>query len=191
MQRRRFLVKASGALAAVGAAAVVDAPNVSAQPKVQWRMSTAFAPSLDMRLRAAQGFAKAVDEISGGRFRIEVRSGGEIMPPLDCFDATSKGTIEAFFARLARISGVPAPRLKIPRSITLARLGAGLMERAAKRFTLDLPVDRISAEMSQCFWYVDATKARDELGWVPRDPSDTLADTIRDLEQRGVVWPRS
>jgi dihydroflavonol-4-reductase len=100
-------------------------------------------------------------------------------------------TIEAFFARLARISGVPAPRLKVPRSVTLARLGAGLMERAAKRFTLDLPVDRISAEMSQCFWYVDAAKARDELGWVPRDPSDTLADTVRDLEQRGVVWPRS
>lgn len=99
-------------------------------------------------------------------------------------------TIEAFFARLARISGVPAPRLKVPRSVTLARLGAGLMERAAKRFTFEAPVDRISAEMSQYFWYVDATKAREELGWVPRDPSDTLADTVRDLEQRGVVWPR-
>ena len=99
-------------------------------------------------------------------------------------------TIEAFFARLSRISGVPAPRLKVPRSVTLARLGADLLERAAKRFTLDLQVDRISAEMSQCFWYVDAAKARDELGWVPRDPSDTLADTVRDLEQRGVVWPR-
>ena len=100
-------------------------------------------------------------------------------------------TIEAFFARLTRISGVPAPRLKVPRSVTLARLGADLMERAAKRFTLDLPIDRISAEMSQCFWYVDAAKAREELGWIPRDPSDTLADTVRDLEQRGVVWPRS
>jgi dihydroflavonol-4-reductase len=99
-------------------------------------------------------------------------------------------TIEAFFARLARISGVPAPRLKVPRSVTLARLGAGLMERAAKRFTFDVPVDRISAEMSQYFWYVDASKAREELGWVARDPSETLADTVRDLEERGVVWPR-
>ena len=100
-------------------------------------------------------------------------------------------TIEAFFARLARISGVPAPRLKVPRSVTLARIGADLMERAAKRFALDLPIDRLSAEMAQCFWYVDASKAREELGWIPRDPSDTLADTVRDLEQRGVVWPRS
>ena len=43
MQRRRFIVKAGGALAAAGAAAVVDAPNVIAQPKVQWRMPTALA----------------------------------------------------------------------------------------------------------------------------------------------------
>ncbi len=98
MERRRFIVKAGGVLAAAGAAAVVDAPNVIAQPKVQWRMSTAFAPSLDMHLRATQWFAKAVDEMSGGRFHIEVFPGGQIMPPLDCFDATSKGAIEAFFA---------------------------------------------------------------------------------------------
>lgn len=99
-------------------------------------------------------------------------------------------TIEAFFARLARISGVPAPRLKVPRSLTLARLGAELMERASKHVPLDAPVDRISAEMAQCFWYVDAAKARTELGWTPRDPGETLADTIIDLEQRGIVWPR-
>ena len=99
-------------------------------------------------------------------------------------------TIEAFFSRLARISGVPAPRLKVPRSMTLARLGAGLMERAARHLPQVEIVDRVSAEMSQCFWYVNAAKARSELGWAPRDPGDTLADTVRDLEMRGVVWPR-
>ncbi len=36
--------------------------------------------------------------MSGGRFRIEVFPGGQIMPPLECFDAASKGTIEAFMA---------------------------------------------------------------------------------------------
>jgi TRAP-type mannitol/chloroaromatic compound transport system substrate-binding protein len=98
MQRRRFIVKAGGTLVAAGAAAVVDSPNVIAQAKVQWRMSTAFAPSLDQHLAVAQWFAKVVDEMSGGRFRIEVSPGGQIMPPFECFDATSKGTIEAFFA---------------------------------------------------------------------------------------------
>jgi TRAP-type mannitol/chloroaromatic compound transport system substrate-binding protein len=95
--RRRFIVKASGAIAAA-AAAIVDAPNVIAQPKVQWRMSTAFPPALDMQQRASERLAKVVEETSGGRFRIEVFPGGQIMPPFACFDATSQGTIEAFYA---------------------------------------------------------------------------------------------
>ena len=95
MERRRFIVRAGGALAA---AAAVNAPNVIAQPKVQWRMSTAWTPALDHLQGAAQRLAKVVDEMSGGRFRIEVFPGGQIMPPLDCFAAASQGTIEAFMA---------------------------------------------------------------------------------------------
>jgi hypothetical protein len=95
-ERRRCIAKASGMMAAVAAAAIVDAPNVIAQPKVQWRMSTAWTPALDMLEGAAQRLAKVVEEMSGGRFRIEVFPGGQIMLPLDCFDATSRGAIEAF-----------------------------------------------------------------------------------------------
>ena len=95
--RRRFLTKASGA-AAVAAATIIDAPNVIAQPKVQWRMSTAWPPLLDHLQGAAERLAKVVEETSGGRFRIEVFPSGQIVQPLDCFDATSKGTIEAFMA---------------------------------------------------------------------------------------------
>src|SRR5499433_1442061 len=96
--RRRFLAKASGAMAAAATAIIADAPNVIAQPKVQWRMSTTWTPALDVLQGAAQRLAKDVEETSGGRFRIEVFPGGQIMRPFDCFDATSKGTIEAFMA---------------------------------------------------------------------------------------------
>src|SRR5713101_1382974 len=95
--RRRFLVKAGGAIAGVGLA-VVDTPNVIAQPKVQWRMSTMWPTRLDVLLGGAQRFAKVVEETSGGRFRIEVFPDGQIMPALDCFDAASRGTIETFHA---------------------------------------------------------------------------------------------
>jgi len=37
--------------------------------------------------------------------------------------------------------------------------------------------------------HLDASRAESELGWVPRDPVETLADTVKDLEERGVVWP--
>jgi TRAP-type mannitol/chloroaromatic compound transport system substrate-binding protein len=77
---------------------MMTAPSVIAQPKVQWRMSTAWTPALDHLQGAAQRLAKIVDEISGGRFRIEVFPGGQIMQPFDCFEATSRGTIEAFMA---------------------------------------------------------------------------------------------
>jgi len=97
-ERRRFIVNACGAMVAAAAAVIVDAPNVIAQPKVQWRMSTAWTPALDHLQGAAQRLAKVVEETSGGRFRIEVYPGGQIMPPFDCFAAASKGTIEAFMA---------------------------------------------------------------------------------------------
>ncbi len=97
-ERRRFLLKASSIVAAVATAAVVDAPYVIAQPKVQWRMSTGWTAALDVLQGAAQRLAMVLEEMSGGRFRIEVFPGGQIMQPFECFDAVSQGKIEAFMA---------------------------------------------------------------------------------------------
>jgi TRAP-type mannitol/chloroaromatic compound transport system substrate-binding protein len=94
-ERRRFIATAGGVMAAA-AGAIVDAPNVIAQEKVQWRMSTAFTNVFDIHQGAALRLAKVVEEISGGRFRIEVFPGGQIMQPFECFDAASQGKIEAF-----------------------------------------------------------------------------------------------
>jgi dihydroflavonol-4-reductase len=99
-------------------------------------------------------------------------------------------SLEVFFKRLERVSGVAAPALRLPRSVTLAKAGAHLLERAKKHIALDVPVDPVSAEMGQHFWYLDATRAQRELGWAARDPVETLSDTVRDLRERGVVWPR-
>src|SRR5262245_38088189 len=96
--RRRFIVKAGGALVAAAATAVVDAPNVIPQPKVKWRMPTTYTPALDVLQGAALRLAKVVEETTGGRFQIEVSSAGQIVPTLETFDAASKGTIEAFMA---------------------------------------------------------------------------------------------
>jgi dihydroflavonol-4-reductase len=99
-------------------------------------------------------------------------------------------TMRDFFGRLARVSGVPAPRLPMPRSREVARIGARLMERLAARVGVPARVDAVSVEMAQCFWYLDAGKAERELGWSARDPGETLHDTVEDLRARGVVWPR-
>jgi TRAP-type mannitol/chloroaromatic compound transport system substrate-binding protein len=95
-ERRRFLAKAGGVMAAAATAAIVDVPHVIAQPKVQWRMSTSYGAALDMLQGAANKLAKVVDETSGGRFKIEVFPAGQIMGPFENFDAASQGKIEAF-----------------------------------------------------------------------------------------------
>jgi TRAP-type mannitol/chloroaromatic compound transport system substrate-binding protein len=95
LERRRFLATTGGA-AALAATVIGAAPTVIAQPRVQWRMSTAWPPQLDNLQGSAQRLARLVDEMSGNRFRIEVFPGGQIMAPFECFDATSKGTIQAF-----------------------------------------------------------------------------------------------
>src|SRR5215510_7980409 len=97
--RRRFIAKAGGVMAAAAATAITDAPHVIAQPKVQWRMSTAFPPALDIQKTASERLAQIVDETTGGRFRIEVFPGGQIMPPFDCFEAAGQGKIEAYYGQ--------------------------------------------------------------------------------------------
>lgn len=94
MQRRRFMVR--GALTTAGATAALHAPHVIAQPKIKWRMVTTWTPALNVMQGAAQQLAKHVEEMSSGRFTIEVFPAGQIMQPLACFEETGKGTVEAF-----------------------------------------------------------------------------------------------
>jgi dihydroflavonol-4-reductase len=99
-------------------------------------------------------------------------------------------TVRDLFERLARVSGSSAPWLPMPRSREVARFAASWIERAATRIGVAAPIDAQTAEMAQCFWYVDSGKAEADLGFCPRDPNTTLFDTVEDLRLRGVVWPR-
>ncbi|MET0488531.1 MAG: TRAP transporter substrate-binding protein [Candidatus Rokuibacteriota bacterium] len=93
--RRDFITKTGHTLVGATAVAILDVPSVIAQPKVQWRMTTAWPTTLDMLHGAAQKLAKVVDEMSGGRFKIEIFPGGQLMSIFECFDGASRGTVEA------------------------------------------------------------------------------------------------
>lgn len=89
-------------------------------------------------------------------------------------------TVRDFFARLERISGVSAPIVALPKSPLAAKFGAELFSKAVRAIGGDPPVDSVSVEMAQLYWYASSEKAEQELGWTARDPNETLADTVRD-----------
>jgi dihydroflavonol-4-reductase len=96
-------------------------------------------------------------------------------------------TIAAFFQRLERISGVKAPLLKMPSSRPVALGLNQLFTKAVEAIGGRAPVDAVSVEMAQYFWYCSAEKAERELGFVARDAGETLRDTVEDLVKRKVV----
>ena len=92
-------------------------------------------------------------------------------------------TMKEFFARLGRVANVAPPRLKLPPK--LAKWGAGVVEELYRWRGKEPPVDRISVEMAEHFWWIDSAKAQAELGFQARDPQLTLVDTVAYL-RRGV-----
>lgn len=86
-----------------------------------------------------------------------------------------------FFGRLERLSGVASPRVSLPASVSVA--GVKLLEKLASWRGAEPPIDSASVEMGEHFWYCDSRKAEEELGFRPRDPQETLADTVRWLRE--------
>jgi TRAP-type mannitol/chloroaromatic compound transport system substrate-binding protein len=95
MKRREFLKKAGAGVLAAAATGVVNAPAVIADKTYNWKMVTTWPPKLPVLQEGAERFAQRVDQLSGGRLKIQVFAGGELVPPFGSFDAVSNGTVEA------------------------------------------------------------------------------------------------
>lgn len=93
MERREFLKKATIGSAA---AATVAAPAVHASSKkaYQWKMVTAWPRNFPGLGTGAAFFAKAIQEMSGGRIQVKVFGAGELVPAFEVFDAVSRGTAQ-------------------------------------------------------------------------------------------------
>ncbi len=85
-------------------------------------------------------------------------------------------TFPEFFGRLERLSGVSAPMLKVPRKLAMA--GSTMIESVFKNWGKASPVASKEVEQAEYFWYFDSSKAEEGLGFAPRDPQETLQDTI-------------
>jgi dihydroflavonol-4-reductase len=90
-------------------------------------------------------------------------------------------TFAQFFGRLERLSGVAGPSLKVPKQ--LAMTATNLVSSLYKNWNKQPPVEKSEVEQAEHFWYFDSSKAEQQLGFSPRDPQETLNDTISYLRE--------
>jgi len=85
-------------------------------------------------------------------------------------------TFVKFFDRLQRLTKVAPPRLAFPSKFAIT--GAHVIDSLFRQWKFASPVEADTVEMAEYFWYFNHAKARRELGFEPRDPGDTLNDTV-------------
>ena len=89
--RRKFL---TGAAAATTGAAITGFPMISvAQSPISLRWQSTW-PTKDIFHEYALDYAKKVNDMTGGRLKIEVLPAGAVVKPFDLIDAVSKGTLD-------------------------------------------------------------------------------------------------
>ena len=86
-------------------------------------------------------------------------------------------TFVKFFDRLERLTKVASPRLAFPSKFAIA--GAQVIDSLFRQWNFTSPVQADEVAMAEYFWYFNHNKARRELGFTPRDPGDTLNDTVQ------------
>ena len=102
MKRRKFVKKTALALSAGvvlpgcgSPASEGGAPAIQTDgPRLRWRLVSSFTRSLDTIYGAAEVLAKRVEQLSQGRFVIQVYPGGELVPPFEVLESVQKGTVQ-------------------------------------------------------------------------------------------------
>src|SRR5215510_12294152 len=86
-------------------------------------------------------------------------------------------TFVKFFDRLERLTKIASPRLAFPSKFAVT--SAHVIDSLFRQWNMAPPLEADTVEMAEYFWYFNHTKARRELNFSPRDPGDTLNDTVQ------------
>ena len=80
---------------ATAAVVVFAATDSEAQKRVRWKLQSTFGSQVPVLGTSGIEFAKIIDTITDGRFKIKFEEPGALVPALECFDAASKGSVES------------------------------------------------------------------------------------------------
>jgi len=92
MKRRNFIK--SAAIFGVISSLLIVPSFASAKDVIKWKMVTTWQKNFPVLGTGANQLAKLIGEMSGGRIKVKVYGGGELVPAMEVFDAVSRGTAE-------------------------------------------------------------------------------------------------
>ena len=91
---RRSFLKKSAAVGAVGTTGIFAAPAVIGQAPLTIKMQTSW-PDSNIWQEFARDYGQRVDEMSGGRLKVDVLPAGAIVGAFQVIDAVSDGVLDA------------------------------------------------------------------------------------------------
>ena len=160
VDRRDFLKKAGmtvaagGVLTAVAACAGEEEPSAAAAaeavaagggPEIEWEMGTSWPLSFDTIFGGAVDFAERVSRLTGGRFRINPRAGGELVPGLEVLQNVQQDAIPAgHTAAYYYVGQSPATAFStaLPFGLTYRQQNAWMYEGGGLEIMRDFYADR-------------------------------------------------
>ncbi len=135
-----------------------------------------LAGALPATTRGGLAFVDVRDAAKGMIAAFELGHGGQRY-----LLSAANMAMPVFFDRLSRLSGKPAPVLKLPKKPALALASHALFDKALRWTGGRSPVSSESVDVGSYYWYCDCSKAHRELHFEPRDGLTTLRDTIADI----------
>ena len=71
-----------------------ESTQLQVQETIQWKMVTSWPKNFPGLGMGPERFSQSVEAMSNGRLTVKVYGGGELVPPLEVFDAVANGTAE-------------------------------------------------------------------------------------------------
>ena len=169
MKRRNFMQGA--ALATVGSALATPAIAQS-EPAVKWRLTAHVPKSMKILWDAGEHLSKRVSDATDGKFQIQLFSAGELVAPLEAYDAIRDGTVEMATTSMQYFYG------KVPSFALMSSMAFGMNTRQLNAWHFEGGgIDLINSMLEgQNLFALPAGQSGEQMGGWFRKEVNTLAD---------------
>ncbi len=150
-----------------------------------------------------KGSRKTQIKVAQGRFKLYPPGGVNVVYAQDVIDSIhlclengkpgrryiisgDNMTIKELFAHIAKVSGVPAPSIPIPRWLMR---GMGSFGDLIRKFGAETSMSSETAVTASLYHWFDNTRAKSELGFQPTPARTAIEESISWMKEKGLLEP--